>query len=49
MFFALSYNNISVDWWGNNAPFEGCEGTGDCVLKTVAPGEYFGPRMGHYN
>lgn len=48
MFFALSYNDITFDWWGNNAPFEGCE-AGACVLKTLEPGEYFGPRIGHYN
>jgi OPT family small oligopeptide transporter len=43
MFFALQYNDINLDWWGNRIPFEGCDGTQSCLLKTVAPGEYFGP------
>ncbi|KAF5023251.1 hypothetical protein F66182_4684 [Fusarium sp. NRRL 66182] len=44
-FFALQYNDMSIDWWGNRVPFEGCDGTGGCLLKTVTPGEYFGPRI----
>ncbi|KAF5674560.1 sexual differentiation process isp4 [Fusarium heterosporum] len=44
MFFALQYNDVNLDWWGNRIPFEGCDGTQSCLLKTVAPGDHFGPR-----
>lgn len=49
IFFALQYSNIEVTWWGNTAPFEGCEGSGACVLKTLPEGEYFGPRIGDFH
>ncbi|KAF4447556.1 Sexual differentiation process protein isp4 [Fusarium austroafricanum] len=49
MFFSLQYNNINLDWWGNRVPFEGCDGTQSCLLKTLTPGEYFGPRLGEFH
>ncbi|KAF4959959.1 hypothetical protein FSARC_10590 [Fusarium sarcochroum] len=49
IFFALQYNNINLDWWGNRVPFEGCDGTQACLMKTVTPGEYFGPRIGDFH
>ncbi|KAH7161464.1 OPT oligopeptide transporter protein-domain-containing protein [Dactylonectria macrodidyma] len=49
IFFALQYSNIEVTWWGNTAPFDGCEGSGACVLKTLPDGEYFGPRIGDFH
>ncbi|KAG5799823.1 hypothetical protein H9Q69_001131 [Fusarium xylarioides] len=49
IFFALQYNDINLDWWGNRIPFEGCDGTQSCLLKTVTPGEYFGPRLGDFH
>ncbi|KAH6900541.1 OPT oligopeptide transporter protein-domain-containing protein [Thelonectria olida] len=48
-FFALQYRGIEVSWWGNNAPFEGCDGTGSCALKRLANGEDFGPRFGNFH
>lgn len=47
MFFALQYHDISIDWWGNDIIKRGCEDD-PCVLKQVAPGEYFGPRVGEF-
>ncbi|KAK5987748.1 Oligopeptide transporter 2 [Cladobotryum mycophilum] len=47
-FFSLSYNNVALAWWGNTVSFEGCEIL-SCVLKTLAPGEFFGPKPGTYN
>ncbi|EXA46879.1 hypothetical protein FOVG_04175 [Fusarium oxysporum f. sp. pisi HDV247] len=49
IFFALQYNDINLDWWGNRVPFEGCDGTQSCLLKTVTAGEYFGPRLGGFH
>ncbi|RBR25937.1 uncharacterized protein FIESC28_01210 [Fusarium coffeatum] len=49
MFFALQYHDINLDWWGNRVPFEGCDGTQSCFLKTLGPGEYFGPRIGEFS
>jgi len=47
IFFATGLNEQSIDWWGNEAYAAGCDGSG-CVLKHVAPGEYFGPRKGTF-
>lgn len=49
MFFALQISDIQLDWWGNSVVNAGCDGSGDCVLKTLAGGEYFGPRMGEFS
>jgi hypothetical protein len=48
MFFALQYTNISIEWWGNEVSFQGCEDT-SCVKHTLAKGEYFGPRIGEFH
>ncbi|KAK3317272.1 OPT oligopeptide transporter protein-domain-containing protein [Cercophora scortea] len=46
-FFALDWNNVEVDWWGNSVVSMGCEDD-PCVLKTLADGEHFGPDPGHF-
>lgn len=48
MFFGLQWQDIEVDWWGNSVVSEGCEGLA-CRLKTLADGEYFGPRIGDFH
>lgn len=48
MFFSTQYKHIaSVDWWGNNVPFEGVDAEGSGIM-TLAEGEVFGPQPGHY-
>ncbi|PKS10371.1 hypothetical protein jhhlp_002122 [Lomentospora prolificans] len=49
IFFALQISGIEVLWWGNNVPFEGCDGTGSCTLLELGPEEYFGPRIGDFH
>lgn len=48
IFFGLQFTGKTVDWWGNNVSFQGCEGT-PCVTHTLADGEYFGPRIGEFH
>ncbi|EQL00848.1 oligopeptide transporter [Ophiocordyceps sinensis CO18] len=48
IFFSLQYTGTDLDWWGNRASEMGCEGNA-CALKTLAPGEYFGPRLGDFS
>lgn len=45
IFFALEIPDVSIDWWGNNAPFEGCEGKA-CPRLEVPDIGYFGPAPG---
>ncbi|EHK24985.1 uncharacterized protein TRIVIDRAFT_61734 [Trichoderma virens Gv29-8] len=47
-FFSLTYQGITLDWWGNSAVYMGCEGTA-CPLKKLPEGQFFGPAPGHYN
>ncbi|RDA87066.1 hypothetical protein CP533_5490 [Ophiocordyceps camponoti-saundersi (nom. inval.)] len=47
IFFSLQYTGIELDWWGNRIVETGCEGDA-CTLKKLAPGEYFGPRVGDF-
>ncbi|ODA77433.1 hypothetical protein RJ55_07062 [Drechmeria coniospora] len=47
IFFSLQYTSTDLDWWGNVVSERGCEGDA-CRLKTLAPGEYFGPRVGEF-
>ncbi|KAK3689067.1 OPT oligopeptide transporter protein-domain-containing protein [Podospora appendiculata] len=47
IFFAMDWNDVKVDWWGNNVIRMGCEDE-PCVLKTLADGEYFGPGPGQF-
>ncbi|KAH9890262.1 OPT oligopeptide transporter [Xylariomycetidae sp. FL2044] len=42
MLFTVQWFEITIDWWGNTQPFEGCEGTA-CTLRTLAEGERFYP------
>ncbi|EHK46924.1 uncharacterized protein TrAtP1_010472 [Trichoderma atroviride] len=48
IFFALQYTDVKFNWWGNMASDMGCEGRA-CTLKHLAPGEYFGPRIGTFD
>jgi len=48
IFFALQWTEISLNWWGNEVSFQGCEGT-PCLRQQLAPGEYFGPRVGDFH
>jgi OPT family small oligopeptide transporter len=49
IFFALQIFEIELKWWGNTVVNEGCDGSGDCVLKVLPEGEYFGPRIGEFH
>ncbi|KAK3308463.1 OPT oligopeptide transporter protein-domain-containing protein [Chaetomium strumarium] len=49
IFFALQIWEVELDWWGNSVLGEGCDGSGDCVRKVLAEGEYFGPRIGEFH
>nr|QBZ39424.1 sexual differentiation process protein 2 [Thermochaetoides thermophila] len=49
IFFALQIWDIELSWWGNNAPYEGCDGSGTCGLLQLPEGEYFGPRIGEFH
>ncbi|KAL4964051.1 OPT oligopeptide transporter protein-domain-containing protein [Aspergillus stella-maris] len=47
IFFAVSYNGLEIDWWGNGAE-RGCEAEA-CTRLTLPEGEYFGPRIGTFS
>lgn len=47
IFFTLQWTETQFNWWGNDIPYEGCEGE-PCTLKTLDDGEYFGPRIGNF-
>ncbi|KAM9923320.1 hypothetical protein OXX59_005251 [Metschnikowia pulcherrima] len=49
IFFAVSYHEKKVTWWGNTVPYAGLDGTSFPNLNvSSAPDGYFGPREGHY-
>ncbi|KAB5527929.1 OPT oligopeptide transporter protein-domain-containing protein [Coniochaeta sp. 2T2.1] len=48
MFFALQWNNKSLEWWGNDVTGKGCEGSA-CKLHKLTPGETFGPPKGSWH
>ncbi|OAA56306.1 Tetrapeptide transporter, OPT1/isp4 [Niveomyces insectorum RCEF 264] len=48
IFFALQYNDIELDWWGNNVVAEGCEAKA-CPLIQLPKGEHFGPGVGEFH
>ncbi|KAK3346905.1 OPT oligopeptide transporter protein-domain-containing protein [Lasiosphaeria hispida] len=48
IFFTLQWNEIEINWWGNNVVYQGCEDK-PCVLKKLAPGEVFGPKPGEFH
>jgi len=45
MLFTVQWFQISIEWWGNEQPYRGCEDT-PCTLKTLAEGERFYPWWG---
>ena len=48
IFFSLQYTGTDFHWWGNDVSEMGCEGNA-CRLKTLAPGEVFGPHVGQFS
>ncbi|KAG5360977.1 Oligopeptide transporter 2 [Yarrowia sp. B02] len=51
IFFALQYTNVNLDWWGNDVSYagqDGANGNQGPILKSLAPGEVFGPQPGHF-
>jgi OPT family small oligopeptide transporter len=42
-FFALSFSDIEVDWWGNRIPGKGCDGIGNCTRFHLGPDEAIQP------
>lgn len=46
IYFALEFNGLSINWWGNSAD-TGCESTA-CKRLHLPSGDYFGPRVGNY-
>ncbi|CZR56581.1 related to sexual differentiation process protein isp4 [Phialocephala subalpina] len=48
IFFGLQWTETSVDWWGNDVSYQGCEGT-PCLRFTLPEGEYFGPKVGDFH
>ncbi|KAK4688058.1 hypothetical protein P7C73_g2058, partial [Tremellales sp. Uapishka_1] len=46
IFFGLEIPAVSIDWWGNNVSYEGCEGAGGCPRLAVPDVGYFGPAPG---
>ncbi|KEY70549.1 hypothetical protein S7711_02705 [Stachybotrys chartarum IBT 7711] len=47
IFFCLQYPEIEFNWWGNTVSENDCEDR-PCTLRQLAPGEYFGPRVGDF-
>ncbi|KDQ12029.1 hypothetical protein BOTBODRAFT_176795 [Botryobasidium botryosum FD-172 SS1] len=47
-FFALQWKGVTIDWWGNNQPYEGCDGTG-CPLFPVPESGHWGPGPGEFH
>ncbi|CAK7275015.1 hypothetical protein SEPCBS119000_006466 [Sporothrix epigloea] len=47
-FFALDYNNINLNWWGNTITQVGCEHKA-CPRLKLGEGEHFGPGFGQYH
>jgi len=45
-FFALSYHDVTPDWWGNVAPYAGCDAN-QCA-RLVIPDSGFGPGPGEF-
>lgn len=49
IFFAVQYNPVIVDWWGNNVPYVGVDGTGLSIIEPIPDVGYFGPAPGNYD
>jgi hypothetical protein len=47
-FFGLAYNDISLEWWGNEVVYSGCEDGTSCPHMVLGPGEFFGPGPGEF-
>lgn len=47
IFFALSYNNIKLDWWGNTVGSD-TDDANSVPWLSVADGEYFGKGPGEF-
>ncbi|KAI9151893.1 LOW QUALITY PROTEIN: Sexual differentiation process protein isp4 [Paramyrothecium foliicola] len=47
-FFSLTYNDITIDWWGNSVIAQGCEASGACLHRILNEGESFGPGPGEF-
>lgn len=45
IFFAVEYNPVSLNWWGNTVSFSGVDGSQVGILPLPARG-YFGPERG---
>lgn len=46
IFFALEIPNVQITWWGNTAPYEGCEGEMVCTRLPIPDIGYFGAAPG---
>lgn len=47
IFFALSYNNITLSWWGNNVGSD-TDDSNSVPYLTVPDGSYFGKGPGQF-
>lgn len=47
IFFALSYNSITLSWWGNNVGSD-TDDANSVPYLTVADGSYFGKGPGQF-
>lgn len=47
VFFALQYSGVSLDWWGNNVPWEGADGNLTPLLE-IPDGQIIGPPKGSF-
>ncbi|KAF4122042.1 OPT oligopeptide transporter protein [Geosmithia morbida] len=47
IFFTLQWTETEFNWWGNDVPYEGCEGDA-CTIKKLGEGEFFGPPFGEF-
>ena len=48
MFFAVGYNPIKLDWWGNTVSRAGMDGRGVGILPIPEDRGYFGPERGTF-
>ncbi|KAF7303999.1 OPT-domain-containing protein [Mycena indigotica] len=48
IFFALEWPGVTIDWIGNNRPFEGCDNDG-CPLFPIPDSGTFGPVAGQFH
>ncbi|KAF2452145.1 OPT family small oligopeptide transporter [Karstenula rhodostoma CBS 690.94] len=44
IFFAITFKEYTIPWWGNEKPFETTDYLNTAIRKTVAEGETFGPK-----